>query len=359
MPLTDVRHEVQNMLGGTPSVKAVWSAVQMVERVRRSQQVPQSRYSNCGRHRKVSEEQAKAVVQFVRTWRHKRFCTCNYIRQVLKLKVHKRTIANVLNRAGYKWRALPKVRGLSDTELAKRKAFVTAHIGKSAGWWHDHMQLVFDGVTLTMAPKPLTARARHMAQSVKHTWVREDEKLDNDSHHHNRYGIQLGVKVPLWGGFTGGGRFALKEWTPRPKMTKEEWAPRILACKRAIDKAGESRATIRAKVWHDNEKFLLQPAVYKKHGLQSMRFPPNSGDLNPIETVWAWLRRDLALREQEDFDAKRVLTKAKFRQRVSQILRSYEEAPSGQTSSRLQKLVRGMPARLAKCRANRYGRCGK
>ena len=91
----------------------------------------------------------------------------------------------------------------------------------------------------------------------------------------------------MWGGFAGGGRFALKEWTPRPKMTNEEWAPRILACKRAIDKAGESRATIRAKVRQDNEKFLLKPAVYKKHGLQSMRFPPNSGDLNPIETVWA------------------------------------------------------------------------
>ena len=221
------------------------------------------------------------------------------------------------------------------------------------------MQLVFDGVTLTMAPKPLTARSRHMAQSVKHTWVREDEKLGNDAHHHNRYGVQLGVKVPLWGGFTGGGRFALKEWTPRPKMTKEEWATRILACKRAVDKAGESRSTIRAKVWHDNERFLLQPSVYKKHGLQSVRFPPNSGDLSPIETVWAWLRRDLALREQEDFASDRVLTKAQFRQRVSQILRSYEVAPPGQTSNRLQKLVRGMPARLVKCKANRYGRCGK
>ena len=265
----------------------------------------------------------------------------------------------MLNQAGYTWRALPRVRGLSDVELAKRKSFLAAYIGKSPAWWQEQMSLVFDGVTLTMAPKPLGARARHMAQTLKHTWVRKGEQLDNESHHHNRYGIQLGVKVPLWGGFSGGGKFVLKEWTPRPKMTKEEWAARILSCRRAIDKAREGRRTIRAKVWHDTEKFLVQPAAYKKHGLLSVRFPPNSGDLNPIETVWAWLRRDLALREQDDFASARVLTKAQFRQRVAQILRSYEVPKPGQTCNSLQKLVRGMPARLARCRANRYGRCGK
>ena len=36
------------------------------------------------------------------------------------------------------------------------------------------------------------------------------------------------------------------------------------------------------------------------------------------------------------------------------------EAPkSGEQFSPLQKLLRGMPRRLAKCKANRYGRCGK
>ena len=28
-------------------------------------------------------------------------------------------------------------------------------------------------------------------------------------------------------------------------------------------------------------------AVYKKHGMTTVKFPPNSGDLNPIETVGA------------------------------------------------------------------------
>ena len=70
-------------------------------------------------------------------------------------------------------------------------------------------------------------------------------------------------------------------------------------------------------------------------------------------------RKDLARREQEDFTANREITVAQFRQRCAQILRSYEERRPGQEWSRLEKLIRGMPKRLAKCKARRYGRCGK
>ena len=171
--------------------------------------------------------------------------------------------------------------------------------------------------------------------------------------------MQLGIKVPLWGGFTGGGQFTLRQWTPRPKMLKSEWAARVPALKRAVEAAGEPRRTVRAKVWHDNERFLLQPKLYQSHGLQLVRFPPNSGDLNPIENVWAQLRKDLAKREQDDFAAGRTLSVREFRSRVAQILQSYSVPKKDQQHSYLQKLVRGMPARLRRCKANRYGRCGK
>ena len=48
-----------------------------------------------------------------------------------------------------------------------------------------------------MPPKPLNARERHAAQAIKHMWAREGEKMDNDLHTFNRYGPQLGTKVPL------------------------------------------------------------------------------------------------------------------------------------------------------------------
>ena len=163
----------------------------------------------------------------------------------------------------------------------------------------------------------------------------------------------------MWGGFTGQGRFTFRAWTPRPKMTKAEWAALIPHIKRAVDHAGERCGTVRAKVWHDNEGFLLQPGMYAKNGLHMQRFPPNSGDLNPIETVWAWLRRDLAIKEQQDFADKRVMTPRQFRQRVAHILHTYEAVLPGQNWSRLSKLARGMPQRLRTARANQYGRCGK
>ena len=97
----------------------------------------------------------------------------------------------------------------------------------------------------------------------------------------------------------------------------------------------------------------------RQQGLEQVRFPPDSGDLNPIETVWAWLRRDLAEREQEDLAEGRVLTAATFRKRVAHLLNSYGVPGEGESYSSLQKLVRGMPGRLAMCRKNKFGRCGK
>ena len=112
-------------------------------------------------------------------------------------------------------------------------------------------------------------------------------------------------------------------------------------------------------MWHDNETFLQQPKEYKKAGLVSMNFPPNSGDLNPIEAAWAKLRKQLAERQFEDLVSGKVLSKTAFRKRVSQLLVSYSIPSSGEKESYLEKLVKGMPRRLEKCKKNKYGPCGK
>ena len=358
--LDEVRKQVTNVQGETPSIKAVWSAVKRVENMAGDDLVPGSNYGNCGRKPKLTEEQEVAVVEFVKKWRHKRFCTCAYIKGVFKLKVTKRTIANVLARHGYRWRPVPKIRGLTKEELEKRKAWIDQHVHHSSTWWVQNMNLVLDGVTLTMAPRPLSSRQRHAAQSIRHMWVKDGERLSEKMLTHNRYGIQLGTKVPFWGGFTGRGKFTLRLYTPRPKMLKEEWQAKVPVLKRAVANADEPRATKRAKIWHDNEQFLKAAAPqYRRHGMRMENFPPNSGDLNPIETVWAWLRRSLAEHELEDMAVGRVLTATHFRRRVSRILTSFEQPKPGQRFSPLQKLVRGMPRRLLKARRNHYGRCGK
>ena len=112
-------------------------------------------------------------------------------------------------------------------------------------------------------------------------------------------------------------------------------------------------------MWFDNETFLKVDTEYRKHGLTAMRFPPSSGDLNPVENVWAKLRKDLAIREFEDLKNDTVISTTQFKQRVSRLLTSYAYVQPGKKHSYLENLIRGMPKRLQRCKDKKYGNCGK
>ena len=366
MKWKDIMKLVKNVQGKVPdSDKGIRNAVARIQAAG-SKGLPTTRYKNSGRRYgsdggkySLTPKQTKDVVSFVKQWRNKRFCTCNYIKRELNLDATPRTIARTLNRNGYHWRQVAKKTQLTKKQLKERKAWVTRFIGKDSLWWKQNMHLIFDGVTLTKAPKSLDSRQKHAAQSIRHMWMRRKEAMDPALHTFNRYGVQLGTKVPLWGGFTGDRQFSLKLWTDKPKMKMEEWAQHISQLKRAASQHSQSRSCKKLKLWHDNEKFLQQPKAYKKAGLVSFNFPPNSGDLNPIETVWAKLRKDLAAREFEDLKAGKVISTTTFKQRVSQLLNSYSLPGPGEKQSFLEKLVHGMPKRLEKCKKNKYGPCGK
>ena len=351
--------EVLNLSGEVAGRKAVYNAIKRVREMDPAELVPKTKYARCGRKPALTEDQRRAVVEFVEQWRHKCFCTCHYIRNALGLTVTPRTVNNVLNNAGFHWKPVPRMQNLSHEQLAKRKQWVDDHVNHPPSWWEQHMGMVLDGVTLTMPPKTLHGRQKHAAQRITMQWMRAGERLDNDLHTFNRYGVQLGTKVALWGGFTGNGRFTLRLWTPKPKMTSQEWAALVPTVMAAVQEAYGDNVPSTPWVWHDNERFLQCPEVYRENGMSLHRFPPNSGDLNPIENVWAWLRRDLGVRERADITARRSLTPLQFKQRCSQILNSYCTPKPGELYSRIQKLIRGMPKRLRKCRDNRYGRSGK
>ena len=108
-----------------------------------------------------------------------------------------------------------------------------------------------------------------------------------------------------------------------------------------------------------SETLLKVELNTSKHGLTAMRFPPGSGDLNPIENVWGKLRKDLAIREFEDLKNDKVITTLQFKLRVSQLLTSYGYVKPGKKYSYLENLIRGMPKRLMRCTQNKYGNCGK
>ena len=353
--------EVRNLSGNIPGRYALWAAIKRVRDMGQDELLPKHKYGNCGRKAALAVEEGNQILEFVRKWRHKRFCTCRYIKHELKLKASRRTINRFLNAHGFYWKRVPKFQQLSKDQLEKRKAWVDTYISRTPAWWEEHLHMVLDGVTLTMAPKPLDSREKHAAQRITSMWLTKGESLDNDLHTFNRYGVQLGTKVPLWGGFSGNGGLALRLWTPKPKMNTEEWTALIPSVRDAIAEAYGENMPRRPWVWHDNERFLVKSeAAYKQNGLQLHRFPPNSGDLNPVETVWAWLRKDLATREHADIQAGRYLNVQQFKKRCAQILHTYTQPDNKEDGlCRLQRLARGMPKRLRKCRANRYGRCGK
>ena len=214
----EVRNQVHTVSGDRPRRHAVHDAVARVDAQQhqahfRRTGIADLAYQNCGRKPVLTPAQKVAVVTFVKKWRSKRFCTAAYITRELRLTCSKRTVHRVLNEAGYHWRPVARRSKLTEDQLKARKVFVDAHLDKPAAWWRQNFGLVLDGVTLTKAPKPLSKREKHAAQAIKHMWVRDGEALDNSLHTHNRYGVQLGDKVPLWGGFTGGGEFSFKLWT--------------------------------------------------------------------------------------------------------------------------------------------------
>jgi len=164
----------------------VRNAVQRVQASGRKG-IATTNYKNCGRKKMLTPEQQKMVVDYVKKWRKKLFCTCPHIRRELKLECSNMTVARTLNRHGYHWRQVPHKGPIKAEHIQKRKVFVDKHLHHRASWWVDNMHLVFDGVTLTKAPKQLSLRQKHAAQSIKALWMKKSEAMDPDLHTHNRH----------------------------------------------------------------------------------------------------------------------------------------------------------------------------
>ena len=126
-----VADNVKTVDGRRPLKHALRNAVERVE-AQQEESVPgRTRYANCGRHPKLTEEQIRQAVDFVKKWRHKRFCTCRYIISELKLPVKKRRLAIILNQHGFFWKKVPKTMRLSEKELQQRKDWVNKYVDKS------------------------------------------------------------------------------------------------------------------------------------------------------------------------------------------------------------------------------------
>ena len=192
--------DIVNYKGDVPGRYALWSGIRRVKESEECHGYPVTKYMNSGRRKALTESERRSIISFVEQWRSKRFCTCGYIRRELGLKkVSVRTINRCLNDSGYTWRRVPKVQGLTEAQLKKRKQFVNKFIARNPSWWEKGVAMVLDGVTLTKAPRPLGKRQKHAALRITNMWVKDGEATNNDIHTFNRYGVQLGRKIPSEG----------------------------------------------------------------------------------------------------------------------------------------------------------------
>ena len=112
------------------------------------------------------------------------------------------------------------------------------------------------------------------------------------------------------------------------KLTVAEWQ-KVVASGKLATAIKALKPVKRSGPWSvlcDNESFLRAKTVAKAHrdsGVTLWKMPAKSPDLNPVERVWAWLRKRLrALDLQDAVAKKKVLSKAAYRARVRRVLRS-------------------------------------
>ena len=161
MKWNQIQKKVKNLKGKTPkSEHCVKNAVQRVTAAGKKG-VAKTNYKNCGRKKVLTPDENKKVLDFVKTWRKKVFCTCRHI-----MAVSLATIARALNNHGYYWRAVPRKSPLSETQLKKRKEFVETYGDRSPEWWVANMDLIIDGVTLTKGSTKLDQETK--ARSAGH-----------------------------------------------------------------------------------------------------------------------------------------------------------------------------------------------
>ena len=114
----------------------------------------------------------------------------------------------------------------------------------------------------------------------------------------------------------------------RKKLTVSEWSKAVASGKLAT--AIKALRPVKRKgpwfVLCDNESFFRAKEVSQAHKASRVtlwKIPAKSLDLNPVERVWAWLRKTLRARDLKDAVLKKkVLSKAAYRARVRQVLRT-------------------------------------
>ena len=186
-----------------------------------------------------------------------------------------------------------------------------------------------DGVILGIPPADPTERANHCRVGEAYMWRKAGESASPELSGGSKYGKQIPLNraVGLWGGISGGG-FAEVLFHNTKKVNTMEWVCALRAG--ALTNAIKSLSPVKPDgPWHvlsDNESFLSAKgalAEYQRTKVRLWHIPARSPDLNPVEKIWGWLRKELRRRDLADMVNRRpVLNKMAYRARVREVCRS-------------------------------------
>ncbi len=112
------------------------------------------------------------------------------------------------------------------------------------------------------------------------------------------------------------------------KTNSDEWATalRAGALTTALRACNPGKTSGPWTILCDNEKFLRASAcraLYHRQNIQLWKLPARSPDLNPIEKMWGWARKQLRAMDLADLVARRpVLGKTAYKARIKKLLKS-------------------------------------
>ena len=242
-------------------------------------------------------------------------------------QVSKSTVVSTLSDFGIKKRKPLRKPGLTAAQVKKRREFWETYRHFTAANW---------GHVIFSDEKKFKLYGN---DSCLKFWIGDDEKLNPDCVSRTE---KYSVSVMVWGCFTskGVGRLHLCEGSVNSDAYINILNTRLLPS--ASDYF--SGANLDYWLFQDDNAPCHRSSTVKRwlvqNGVQSIFWPPNSPDLNPIENLWGLMIRQLG---QKSFTTKQEL--------IAGILNIWNHSISAETCS---KLIDSMPERLEKLRLARF-----
>jgi transposase len=252
-----------------------------------------------GRPRESTAEDDEQIVALAE---REKFIPPKRIRSELELPLSARSVRRRLDEAGLFGR-IPRISHLFKQEtIEERFKFATDYGGFTDSDWNS---VIFSDET------------HFILGGSGQIWVQRPE----DEEYFPEYMIhraQFPAKVSLWGAFTASGKRAIK------------FIEGSMNSQTLTDIFDEELLTLAAEAYGENEWNFLQDnaPVHRsdhtkqwlvQHDITAFKFPSYSPDMNPIENVWAQLKR----RVEADFPK----TAAKLKE---SILKRWEEIPANE-----------------------------